>query len=110
MSIPNLRLKTLLSAPTLAVAVPLFVCVALNALVRPWLAARLGGTLVQSGAAVRGPDRWWTFDAATQTEHPMLTGFLTLSDGALGMITFALIAILLLGLWAVSRVRRATAK
>lgn len=110
MSTPHPRLQTLLSAPTLAVVVPLFVCTALNGVVRPWLAGTLGGTLVRSGAAVRGPDRWWTFDAATQAEHPALTSFLALSDGALGMLTFAIIAILLLGLWALSLLRRRNAK
>lgn len=99
MTVPNLRRKTLLSAPTLAVVLPLFGCTAANALLRPWLAGTLGGTVVRSGASVRGPDRWWTFDAATRVEHPFLTSFLTLSDGALGMLTFALIVILLLGLW-----------
>lgn len=106
MSAPELRLKTLLSAPTLAVAVPLLICTALNALVRPWLAGKLGGALVRSGAAVRGPDRWWTFDATTQAEHPIMTSFLKLSDGAMGMLTFAVIAVLLVGLWVVRVIAR----
>ena len=110
MSIPNLRRKILFSAPMAALVVPLFICVALNALIRPWLAGTLGGTLVQSGHAVRGPDRWWNFDSATRVEHPLLTGFLSLSDGALAMLTFAVIALLLLAIWVVGRLRRTRAK
>lgn len=110
MSTPNLRLKTRFSASTIVVVLPLFICVTLNALLRPWLAQVLGGTMVRSGAGVRGSDRWWTFDPATHIEHPILTGFLSLSDGALGMLTLAAIAVLLLGLWLISRFRRAMAK
>lgn len=110
MTAPHLRTKTLFSPYTAAVVVPLFICVALNALVRPWLAGRLGGTLVLSGSAVRGPDRWWTFDAATQADHPLLTGFLATSDGALAMLTLAGIGLLLLALWAIAHLRARMAK
>ncbi|KKC35345.1 hypothetical protein WH87_17385 [Devosia epidermidihirudinis] len=110
MTVPSLRRKVLFSAPTAAVVVPLFMCTALNALLRPWLAERLGGTLVLFGNAVRGPDRWWSFDAATRADHPVLTGFLSTSDGALAMMTFALIALLLIGGWAFARIHRRLAK
>ncbi|MFC4256598.1 hypothetical protein GRI97_09280 [Altererythrobacter xixiisoli] len=97
--------KILFSYSTLAVVVPLFLCVILNALVRPWLADRIGGTLVRSGNAVRGNDRWWNFAETTRAEHPMLTGFLSWSDGAMAMITFAAIALLLVAGWLVGRIR-----
>lgn len=106
MTVSSRRMRVRFSASTAAIVLPLFICVALNALVRPWLAGRLGGALVQSGGnSVRGgPNRWWTFDASTHAEHPGLTGFLTISDGALGMITFAVIGFLLIGGWVVGRI------
>ena len=103
----DLQMRLRVSRSMLAVMVPLIVCVALNAVVRPWLADGIGGELVRSGAAVRGSDRWWTFDAQTQVDHPALTAFLTLSDGALAMLTFAVIAVLLIGIWAMDRIRGA---
>lgn len=103
----DLQMRLRVSRSMLAVMVPLIVCVALNAVVRPWLADGLGGKAVRSGAAVRGSDRWWTFDAQTQVDHPALTAFLTLSDGALAMLTFAVIAALLIGIWVMDRIRGA---
>jgi len=93
------------SRSKLAVVMPLMICVVLNALVRPWLADGLGGKTVRSGASVRGSDRWWTFDAQTQVDHPVLTAFLHLSDGALAMLTFAVIAVLLIGIWVTDQLR-----
>jgi len=101
----DLQMRLRVSRSILAVMVPLIVCVALNAVVRPWLADGLGGKTVRSGASVRGSDRWWSFDAQTQVDHPALTAFLTLSDGALGMLTFAVIAVLLIGIWVTDQLR-----
>ena len=80
---------------TLAICVPFVLCTLLNALVRPWLAQKLDGILVTYGNGVRGPDRYWQFDAATQAEHPALTWFLSCSDGLMSLVTFFIIAILL---------------
>ncbi len=77
-----------------ALVLPLIVGVLLNAVVRPWLGQQLGGTPRSAGASVRGQDHWWEFDAATRAEHPMLTGFLTTSDGAIAMLLFAVIVLL----------------
>ncbi len=98
--------KTLFSYSTMVVVGPLFLCVFLNALVRPWLAGRIGGVQVRSGNAVRGSDRWWDFSEAARAEHPTLSWFLSCSDGAISMITLAAIALLLIGGWLVSRVRQ----
>lgn len=82
--------------------------VVLNAVVRPFLAGRLGGEEIRRGAAVRGSDRWWVFDEATRAEHPWMTGFLERSDGQVGVTCLVLIVILILGRWAVKRLRRAS--
>lgn len=91
------------SYSTLAVLVPLAVCVILNALIRPWLAGTIGGTVIRSGSSVRSNNRWWTFTETTQADHPWLTWFLSMSDGAVAMIALGLIAILLMMGWSVRR-------
>lgn len=99
----GLRKKFTLSYSVVAVTIPLFVYVALNAVLRPWLAEILGGVLVRSGSTVRGSNRWWSFKEATQVEHRVLTWFLSCSDGAIAMITFGLIALLLITGWITGR-------
>ena len=74
---------------------PLATAVLLNAIVRPVLAWRLDGEQVLTGA--RRPDIHWVFDKATQAEHPWLTGFLGVSNGAIALAT--LIIILVLFVW-----------
>lgn len=69
----------------LAVAVPLGLAIAMNALVRPALAERLGGERMRSTTTAKSSDGRWVFDAATRAEHPALTAFLEFSDGALAM-------------------------
>lgn len=69
----------------LCVAIPLGIAVLMNAAVRPALAERLGGSLRQSMTTAKSSDRWWEFEQATREAHPMLTGFLQLSDGAIAM-------------------------
>ena len=96
-------LKFRVSRSTVAICLPLFVGVVLNGLVRPWLADELDGKLVRHGGAVRGSDRWWTFDAQMQIDHPQLTAFLTLSDGTIGFVTLAIVALLLLAIWVADR-------
>lgn len=96
-------MKLRVSRSTLAICLPLLVGVILNSLVRPWLADMIDGQPVRHGSAVRGSDRWWTFDAQTQIDHPQLTAFLTWSDGAIGMLTLAIVALLLLAIWVVDR-------
>ena len=87
------------SYTTLAVVTPLIICTILNALIRPWLANRIGGTVVRSGSSTRGNNRWWTFDETALAEHPFLTGFLSTSDGAIAMASFGAVIILLLVGW-----------
>lgn len=84
-----------LRPPPFAVALigPLAIGVLLNAIVRPSLAAQLGGTMRSSGGSVRGQDRWWEFDAVTRADHPMLTGFLSTSDGAIAMVMIGLMLV-----------------
>ena len=96
-------MKFRVSRSTAAICLPFLVGVVLNGLVRPWLADVLDGKPVRHGSAVRGSDRWWTFDVQTQIDHPQLTAFLTLSDGAIGMLTLATIAVLLLVIWVADR-------
>lgn len=74
--------------------IPLAIAVLLNAVVRPFMAERLGGEMIRRGASVRGPDTWWTFDAATGAEHPWQTGFLEMSHGAVAFATLVVIAVL----------------
>lgn len=69
----------------LCVAIPLAVAALVNAVVRPALAERLGGSLRRSMSTAKSADRWWEFEPATREAHPMLTGFLQLSDGAVAM-------------------------
>ncbi len=87
------------SYSAVAVVGPLFAGVALNAVIRPHLAERLGGVMVRTGSGVRSSNRWWTFHDATQVEHPTLTWFLSCSDGAISMIIFGMMALLLLVGW-----------
>ncbi|MDR6867043.1 hypothetical protein J2Y69_001642 [Microbacterium resistens] len=84
---------------------PLGVGVLLNGLVRPSLAHDLDGIRHAHGASVRGSDVYWEFDAATQAAHPFLTGFLETSDGVVGMCALGLVVVLLLGRWALRRLR-----
>lgn len=84
---------------------PFVAAVMLNAIVRPSLATRLGGELVSRGGSTRGNDRWWVFDDAIRADHHWLTGFLSLSDGLIGIGCFALIAILLSGGWLANRLK-----
>lgn len=104
MSDARTRLRAL--ALPLCVAVPLGTGVLLNGLVRPFLADELRGRLVRRGASVRGGDRWWEFDEATRATDPVLTGFLQMSDGAVGMAVLGLAVLAVIGLWIVERVRR----
>lgn len=82
---------------------PLFAGVLLNGVVRPAIGHALGGVRRAPGSAVRGPDVYWEFDTATQAAHPILTRFLEVSDGAVAMCLVGLIAVLLLGRWALRR-------
>ncbi|MBK1970393.1 hypothetical protein ABC365_15420 [Brevundimonas sp. 3P9-tot-E] len=74
--------------------IPLAIGVLLNAVVRPIMAACLGGEMIRKGAGVRGSDTWWTFDAATRAEHPWRTGFLEMPHSAVALATMAVIAVL----------------
>ncbi|UOR01704.1 hypothetical protein MUN77_16590 [Leucobacter allii] len=65
------------------VAAPVALAVAVNALARPALAERYGGLRHQHFTTFRSSDGWWEFDAATSAAHPIITGFLGLSDGAI---------------------------
>ena len=88
---------------------PLALGVALNALVRPALARSLGGVQHGSGAGVRSQDTWWSFDVAVQQAHPLLTQFLTISNGLVAMWVLGLTIALLLARWVVLRRRRGSA-
>ena len=88
----TLRRKALIDS--LWYVLPLAVGVLLNAVVRPAMAERLDGEMIRRGASVRGPDTWWTFDAATRVAHPWQTGFLEMSHGAVALVTLAVIAVL----------------
>ena len=77
---------------TVYVAIPIGIAVILNAIVRPTLAAQLGGSRRQHFTNFRSSDGWWEFDAATRDAHPVLTRFLELSDGALAMMLLVVAA------------------
>lgn len=93
------RLRAL--ALPLCISIPLGIGVAINGLIRPFLANMLNGRLVRKGASVRGGDRWWEFDEATRATHPLLTGFLQMSDGIVGLVALALVVLAVTGLWVV---------
>ncbi len=82
---------------------PIAVCVLLNALVRPGLARALGGERRSVGAGVRSNNISWTFGPGTTAEHPVLTAFLSPSDGAIAMCALAASAVLLTGRWLIVR-------
>ena len=84
---------------------PLAIGVAINALIRPGLARLLGGEQHSSGASVRSHDTWWTFDPVVVQEHPVLTTFLTTSDGVVGVWILGGTALLLTGRWLTLRYR-----
>ncbi|WP_424937025.1 MULTISPECIES: hypothetical protein [Bacteria] len=84
---------------------PLAVGVLLNGVVRPAIGHALGGMRRAPGAAVRGSDVYWEFDAATQAAHPFLTRFLEVSDGTVAMCVVGLVVVLLLGRWGLRRRR-----
>lgn len=88
----TLRRKTLIDS--LWYVIPLAIAIVLNAVVRPVMADRLGGEMIRRGASVRGPDTWWTFDAATRAAHPWQTGFLEMSHGAVAFVAMVVIAVL----------------
>ena len=98
------RLRAL--ALPLCIAVPIGAGVVVNALLRPFLAGTLNGRLVRQGASVRGGDRWWQFDDATRAAHPLLTGFLQVSDGIVGMAALSLAVLAVTGLWVIERRRK----
>ena len=77
----------------LCVVIPLGIAVLLNAAVRPALAERLGGTMRQSMTTTKSSDLWWEFEPTTREAHPMLTGFLQLSDGAVAMAMLGVAAL-----------------
>ncbi|MGH3706404.1 MAG: hypothetical protein ACRDT9_17340 [Agromyces sp.] len=96
----------------LCLAGPMAVVVVLNALVRPGLAGMLGGDRHSNGAGVRSNDVWWSFDATTQAQHPVLTSFLAVSDGLIAVCAIGVILLLFAARWLVRRrhrTRRATA-
>lgn len=90
---------------------PLVVGVILNALVRPGIATALGGERHSHSSGVRSQDTWWSFDADTVRQHPVLTGFLEASDGLIAVWTLAVTAVILLLRWLIvvrmTRSRRA---
>ena len=55
------------------------------------------------GSSERGNNRWWTFAETTQTDHPLLTWFLSVSDGAVAMAASGLVVMFLLIGWIVRR-------
>lgn len=80
----NARARALQS--TALIALPTGLAIVFNAFARPLLAAKLDGVQQQSYTNYRSYDSWWLFDANTQAAHPLLTGFLNLSDGAIAII------------------------
>ncbi|SJN09535.1 hypothetical protein FM113_06530 [Leucobacter sp. 7(1)] len=78
---------------------PLFIGTVINGLIRPALARELPLTERRVGGSVRGSDRWWEADAETAADHPVLTAFLGLSDGAIGGICLLACVVLGLGAW-----------
>ena len=75
------------------VIVPVIGCALLNAAVRPFFATRLDGVEVIARAGTRGRDTHWMFDPSVRDEHPLLTGFLQMSDGQVALITLAIIVV-----------------
>lgn len=73
----------------------------LNLLIRPALAAKIGGERVVTFDR-RPRDMAWAFDEATKAAHPALTAFLETSDGAISLA--ALVAmVVMFALWAWQR-------
>lgn len=66
-------------------AAPICAAIVLNSLVRPALAAGIGGAREQTYTGHRSSDGWWEFDTAARAAHPVLTGFLEMTDGAIAV-------------------------
>ena len=75
------------------VIVPVLSCASFNFAVRPILAMRFDGVEVIARAGTRRRDSHWTFDPIVRDEHPLLTGFLGMSDGQVALITLAAITV-----------------
>lgn len=71
----------------------------LNLLIRPTIAAKIGGERVVVADA-RPRDMAWAFDEATKAAHPALTAFLETPDGAINLAALvAMVAIFALWAW-----------
>ncbi len=83
----------LLGCPVVIVA-----AAALNLLIRPALAAKIGGEKVVFGDRPR--DMAWAFDEPTKAAHPALTAFLETPAGAINLAALvAMVAIFALWAW-----------
>lgn len=89
------------------VVAPVTLIALLNAAVRPALADALGGQRRASYVNYRSQDGWWTFDAATRSDHPILTAFLSASDGLVGVSVIAGWVVLFALVWLIRRLRNA---
>lgn len=71
----------------------------LNLLIRPTIAAKIGGERIVVADA-RPRDMAWAFDEATKAAHPALTAFLETPDGAINLAALvAMVAIFALWAW-----------
>ncbi|MCW2287313.1 hypothetical protein EDF60_1967 [Leucobacter luti] len=78
---------------------PLAIGVLLNAIVRPWLATFIDAEEIRRGAAVRGSDHWWEPTPHAVAEHPVISWFLSVSDGAIAGVLLASCGLIAIVMW-----------
>ena len=75
------------------VIVPVLSYALFNFAVRPILAMRFNGIEVMATAGTRRRDTYWTFDPIVRDEHPIMSAFLSVSDGQVALIALAAITV-----------------
>ncbi|GAA1606261.1 hypothetical protein [Leucobacter chromiireducens] len=85
---------------------PLAVGVLLNAIVRPWLATFIDAEEIRRGTSVRGSNRWWEPTPQSVAEHPVISWFLSVSDGALAGVLLASCGLIAIAMWLCGRIAR----
>lgn len=84
---------------TAIIVSPLAVGVLLNAIVRPWLATLIEAEEIRQAGSVRGSNRWWEPTPQSVAEHPVISWFLSVSDGALAGVLLASCGLIAIAMW-----------
>ncbi|WP_125100312.1 hypothetical protein [Leucobacter chromiireducens] len=105
---PAIRMRA--RRDTAIILSPLGLGVLLNAIVRPWLATLIEAEEIRRGASVRGSDRWWVPTHQSAAEHPAISWFLSVSDGALAGALLLSCGVIALAMYARRRAERRRAE